>query len=413
MPLLDYKLDINDIIKNESITTHFQPVVSVKKKTVVGFEALCRGIDVETNGIIPPNTLFHLAKDREMTLEFDRLCRKKALESYSRIYNKDNEAILFLNLDTSIIDRGVVGSGHLLNTVHSYRIDPGNVVIEIIESKTTDILALNRFIETHKNYGFLIALDDVGAGHSNLDRIPLVKPDVLKIDRSLINNIDRMYYKQEVFKSLVNLSKKIGALVVAEGVEREEEAMLALDLGADMLQGYYFSKPQENIDDKISCIKNKTDSIAFKYRSHLVKKVKDAKSRHKGYKMIIDIITSDLSKISVEHYDARLKEAIKSHLVLECVYILNEAGTQVTDTIFNHVEILKNRKIFGPAKKGTDHSSKDYYYLIVNTSLSSYTTEPYISLASGNLCVTISSLFVGLDGRRFIICVDIRQNYLY
>lgn len=412
MPLLDYKLDINDIIKNEFITMHFQPVVSVKKKTIIGFEALCRGIDVETNEIIPPNTLFHLARDREMTLEFDRLCRKKALESYRRIYHKDNDAILFLNLDTSVIDRGVVGSGHLLNTVRSYNIDPGNVVIEIIESKTTDILALKRFIETHKDYGFLIALDDVGSGHSNLDRIPLVKPDVLKIDRSLINYIDKMYHKQEVFKSLVNLSKKIGALVVAEGVEREEEAILVLELGADMLQGFYFSKPQENIDDNIKNIENITDNIAFRYKSYMVKKIKDAKSRHKGYNTIINNIICDLSKISAERYDGKLKEIVKSHLVLECVYILNEAGTQVTDTIINHLEILKNKKIFGPTRKGTEHSSKDYYYLIVNTGLNSYTTEPYISLASGNLCVTISSLFVGLDGRRFIICVDIRQNNL-
>ncbi len=389
MPLLDYKLDINDIIKNEFITMHFQPIVSVKKKTIIGFEALCRGIDVETNGIIPPNTLFHLAKNREMTLEFDRLCRKKALESYCRIYNKNNDVILFLNLDTSIIDRGVVGSGHLLNTVRSYNIDPGNVVIEIIESKITDILALKRFIETHKNYGFLIALDDVGSGQSNLDRIPLVKPDVLKIDRSLINYIDKMYYKQEVFKSLVNLSKKIGALVVAEGVEREEEAILVLELGADMLQGYYFSKPQENIDDKIRNIENKTDSIASKYKSYMVKKIKDAKSRHKGYNTIINNIICDLSKISVELYDTKLKEVIKRHLVLECVYILDEAGTQVTDTTFNHIVILKNKTIFGPARKGMEHSLKDYYYLLVNTGLNSYTTEPYIYLATGNLCLTI------------------------
>ncbi len=411
MSLVQHKLDIDDIINNESIAMHFQPVVSVKKKTIIGFEALCRGIDVETNVIISPHTLFHLAKDREMTLEFDRLCRKKALESYRQIYNKNNEAILFLNLDTSIINRVVVGSGHLLNAVRSYDIDPGNVVIEIIESKTTDILALKRFIETHKNYGFLIALDDVGSGHSNLDRIPLVKPDVLKIDRSLINYIDKMYYKQEVFKSLVNLSKKIGALVVAEGVEREEEAILVLELGADMLQGYYFSKPQENIYDEIRNIENITDSIAFKYKSYMVNKIKDAKSRHEGYNTIINKIVCDLSKISVECYDAKLKEVIKSHLVLECVYILNEFGTQVTDTIFNHIEILNNRIIFGPPRQGMDHSLKDYYYLIVNTGLNSYTTEPYISLASGNLCVTISSLFVGLEGRRFIICVDIRQNY--
>jgi len=92
---------------------------------------------------------------------------------------------------------------------------------------------------------------------------------------------------------------------------------------------------------------------------------------------------------------------------------LDEAGIQVTDTIFNRIEILKNKKIFSPARKGAEHTSKDYYYLIVNTGLNSFTTEPYISLASGNLCLTISSSFTGLDGGMFILCVDIRQYYLY
>lgn len=97
---------------------------------------------------------------------------------------------------------------------------------------------LKMFLCTYKEYGFLIALDDVGTGHSNLDRISLVKPDILKIDRSIIDNIDQRYHNQEVFKSLVNLSKRIGTMVVTEGVERKEEAILAFELGADMLQGY-------------------------------------------------------------------------------------------------------------------------------------------------------------------------------
>ena len=413
MQLLQYKLDINAIVKNEFIKMHFQPVISVKKKNIVGYEALCRGVDAETNGLIPPDTLFHLAKEQEITLEFDRLCRKKALESYRRIYDQDNDAILFLNLDTSVINSGVVGSGHLLNAVRSFDIDPENVVIEIIESKITDILALKKFIETHKNYGFLIGLDDVGSGRSNLDRIPLVKPDVLKIDRSIINYIDKMYHKQEVFKSLVNLSKKIGALVVAEGIEREEEAAIVLELGADMLQGFYFARPQERIDDEIGSIKEKTESIAFKYKSYMVKKIKDAKSRHEAYKTIINNIICVLAEISPAYYDDILQEMIKSHPVVECVYILDEDGTQVTNTIFNRIEVLKNKKIFAPARKGAEHTSKDYYYLIVNTGLDSFTTEPYISLASGNLCLTISSPFTGPAGGRFIICVDFRQVNLY
>ena len=92
--------------------------------------------------------------------------------------------------------------------------------------------------------GFLVVLDDVGAGHSNLDRIPLIRPDIIKIDRSLITGVDADFYKQETFKSLVSLSRRIGALVVAEGIETEREAVAALELGADLLQGYFLGRPQ-------------------------------------------------------------------------------------------------------------------------------------------------------------------------
>ena len=77
---------------------------------------------------------------------------------------------------------------------------PENIAIEIIESDVEDLKELQRFVQLYRSYGFLIALDDVGAGHSNLNRIPLIKPDILKIDRFLVQNIQDDFYKQEVLE---------------------------------------------------------------------------------------------------------------------------------------------------------------------------------------------------------------------
>ena len=71
-----------------------------------------------------------------------------------------------------------------------------------------------------------------------------MRPDVIKIDRSLITGVDGDFYKQETFKSLVSLRRRIGALVVAEGIETEAEAVTALELGADLLQGFFLGRPQ-------------------------------------------------------------------------------------------------------------------------------------------------------------------------
>ena len=109
-------------------------------------------------------------------------------------------------------------------------------MIEINETKVQDNAVLKRFTDTYRKYGFMVALDDVGTGSSNMDRILLVKPNIIKVDISLVRNIHNDYFKQGIFKSLVNLCNRIGALVVAEGVESEEEAIQVLRLGGQMIQ---------------------------------------------------------------------------------------------------------------------------------------------------------------------------------
>ncbi|KJS15277.1 MAG: hypothetical protein VR69_14290 [Peptococcaceae bacterium BRH_c4b] len=404
---------IYSVIKDENIIVHFQPLISVKKRKVIGLEALCRGIDADSGEMIPPGMLFDDARREGMIIELDRLCRKKALEKYAEIHAINTDILLFLNFDTSIIDMGVVGSGNLIKMVSELNINPSNVVIEIVESKVNDVPALKEFIIRYKDYGFLIALDDVGAGHSNLDRISLVRPDILKIDRLLLGDLDKKYYKQETFKSLVNLSKKIGALVVAEGVESEEEAICALELGADMLQGFYFARPGEFTGQSLNGFDHKTDYMAVKYKNHIYEKIRSERQKFAEYMKITDRIIEELSSTASPEFDYELGHIINEYLFMECIYILDLTGVQLTDTYCNNFRLLRHKKlIFSPASKGTEHSLKDYYYLFINSGQSKYTTEPYISLASGNLCITVSSFFADVNGNQFILCIDFNQDYL-
>jgi EAL domain-containing protein (putative c-di-GMP-specific phosphodiesterase class I) len=403
---------INSIIQDENIIVHLQPLFSIKKKQVIGFEALCRGIDADSGEMIPPGILFDAARSEGLIIELDRLCRKKALEKYGEIYAVNKDILLFLNFDTSIIDMGVVGSGNLINMVNEFNISPGNVVIEIVESKVNDVPALKEFIITYKDYGFLIALDDVGAGHSNLDRIPLVRPDIMKIDRFLIGGLDKKYYKQETFKSLVNLSKKIGALVVAEGVESEAEAICALELGADMLQGFYFARPGEFNSQSLSSFEQINDYMAVQYKNHIYEKISSERQKFAEYMRITDRIIKDISCASRLSFDYVLGLKINEYPFLECIYILDISGIQLTDTYCNNFRLPRYKKnIFSPAKKGTEHSLKDYYYLFINSGQNKYTTEPYISLASGNLCITVSSFINDVNGNKYILCLDFNQDY--
>ena len=144
-------------------------------------------------------------------------------------------------------------------------INPRNVVIEISEINVLSNAVLKRFVDTYRQYGFMVALDDVGTGFSNMDRILLVRPDIIKIDISLVRNIHLDFYKQGVFKSLVILANKIGALVIAEGVEVEEEAIQVLRLGSHMIQGFHLSLPGELLDETALFCNQKIDTLSKRF----------------------------------------------------------------------------------------------------------------------------------------------------
>lgn len=401
-------IDINDIIENEKIKVHFQPIVYTSKKTVCGLEGLIRGINTDTNQLISPIHLFETANHKGLTIELDRICRNKVIEAFSHIHLNDKDRLLFLNIDASIIEK-VEGSNYLINQVEKFNIKTSNIVIEINEAKVKDNEALKRFIDTYRKLGFLIALDDIGSGFSNLDRISLIKPDIIKTDMSLIRNVQDDYYKQEVLKSLVSLSNKIGALVVAEGVETEEESIQTLKLGAHMIQGYFFSKPQEFIRGQKILLDNSIEKLNDSFKRYMSKAERIEKRKQKQLNAIVTNSLKELVNVPYDKFDDKLLEIVKGNRAIECAYIIDKYGIQLSNTIYLHgANEVKENAIFYSARTGADHSMKKYYYHVVNAKLSKYITEPYVSLATGNLCITFSKIFKNINNRRYILCIDFK-----
>ena len=271
-----------EILDAGSVVTHFQPIYSAKQKSVIGVEALSRGRHPVTSELLSPMRLFQMAQDEQLGVDMEELCRTTALQTFAGLKEQSyadvelsqdsasiaarENLILFLNFDansaaTSLATEGGRGmlflnfdasverniepaAAALMAKVRRVGLDPRTVAIEILESQFEDLDRLKHLAQSLHDCGFLLVLDDVGAGHSNLDRIPIIRPDVLKIDRSLIRQLDSDYHKQETVKSLAHLARRIGALVVAEGVETEAETLTAMELGADLLQGFYLARPQ-------------------------------------------------------------------------------------------------------------------------------------------------------------------------
>ncbi|MDB5322155.1 MAG: putative signaling protein [Phycisphaerales bacterium] len=411
-------LSAREIIARRGVVTYFQPILSARQKAVTGLEALSRGIiGVEalsrgaipqSDQLIPPDQLFGMANEEGIGDELERLCRETAIRTFARLENRNEDLILFLNFDGSADDQRP-GAGSLLEACRRWGLPPNRVAVEILESKFADTQRLGDLLKRFRDCGFLLVLDDVGTGHSNLDRIPLIKPDILKVDRSLIRDLDQDYHKQETLKSLVHLARKIGALVVAEGIETRAEALVSLELGADLLQGFFLGRPERPGIAHVEAAGGRVAQLARDFKSYMVGKINQRKLEHRRFTIVLNEILCELSQCHVEQFDVVLAGLISKFPRVECIYVLDEAGLQVTDTVCNpDVPRRPNGVMFRPALRGADHSLKEYYYILLDVELHKYTTDPYVSLASGNVCRTLSTGFrdVG-NSKLYVLCIDV------
>lgn len=401
---------LSRLISDGAVFGRFQPIVSVKTRSVIGYEGLCRGLCPSNSSVVSPVEMFEKARAHKMVTELDRLCRRTILSEASGVLRDNPSLLFFVNIDVSLIDHEDTISCYTDKLVRDLGIQPHNIVIEICESKVENTAKLKTFVEIYKERGFLIALDDVGSGHGNFDRIPLTRPDVLKIDRSIVTGISDDYFRQEVFRSIVNLCRKIGALVLAEGVETEEDTLKCLELGADLMQGFYFGRP-EVLSDYInsSVCAMQVSLVADMYRRLVQNNLRALRSRYSLYNEVIGMLKGMLSQTEAACFSPVLEKHVEEHYFIEALYVIDMQGVQVSETVLNCNIPKKKVSIFQPARLGDDHTMKEYYYTFLNTGIERYTTDTYLSFATGNLCRTISVLFESCD-EKYILCMDVMED---
>lgn len=383
-------LDI--LIKERDLRVVLEPVVSVRQKTILGRVARIK------SGVEPAGSLSRSLAGRDgFSVDFDRWYRGEALSAYKKA---GANGLLFLGFETAVLDMaGVAGSGHLANRVKELDLNPADIVISIRESKVEDRDLLIDFVARHRAQGFLIALKELGEGHSNLERVAALRPDMLQVGEGLVTRLDKEFFAQEILKSLAALSKKIGALLVAEGVATENQALAALDNGVDLLEGPYFSGRAGSVDA--------IARLADRHRDAAVEKSKALKKRVRESESILSTFVRALTGITPAELDTALARLVRDNTDVECAFVLSESGVQETDTHARPGVVFKRNALFHPARPGADHSGKEYVYLLSDAFVSRYRTEPYVSQASGNLCVTLSALLRDQSGHTHILCLDL------
>ncbi len=394
---------IHDVIENKDIFVEFQPIYSLNTKNIIGVEALSRGN--YQGEIISPYFLFNYAKETGSVLDVDRLCREKAMSAFAK---EGSAPALFVNFETSVLNDVVPGNGEIFKTASENNINPENIVIELNESHVKDSYDLMMFVDFYRTKGFLIALDNVGTGLDTMNRIMMVNPDIIKIDRAIVSNIDSNTYNQEVFKSIINTAKQIGAMTVAEGVETVDEVITCMLMGVDYFQGFYFSRPEQFNFLFSNETRLKLEEAAHRLNLSIKKNPTAVNVQIETYTRIINSLVETLSGSEEKSYEDTLKKYVAEHHEIECAFLIDEKGFQITDTVMDpETEILEG---FHPAIRGVNHDIKNYFYAIKEQIEDPFISGWYISAATGKSCKTISSKIYGKDGGMIVVCVDLKRK---
>lgn len=231
--------ELINILDGEKLTPYFQPIVSLTQKKIIGYEALIRG--PSDSPLHSASNLFDAAERFNLMTRLEFLCRELIIQRYASLAIKEK---LFINVSASVLMQPDFEKGITLKFLNKFDVDPHSIVIELTEHQPTDNYELMRnAVEHYRDMGFEIALDDLGAGYSELRLWLELLPEYVKIDNHFIHGIDNDPVKFNLVKTIQNIASSLHCRVIAEGVETERAFKAIAKLGITHVQGYYFARP--------------------------------------------------------------------------------------------------------------------------------------------------------------------------
>lgn len=237
----DKQSKLSEVISSRAVSVAFQPIVDLNDGLIIAYEALCRPLP-ET-GIANAEEMFQMAEDCGMQWPLEEITRSMSLEAAA---NWPRDVRLFLNSSPSVFADGRFAESVAKDLDRTGSVTPDRVVLEITERSETHYgERLLTQVELAKKAGFHVAVDDAGAGTSGLNRMMVIRPHWIKLDRQLISGIHTDPFKQNLVRFFVHFARMSGVNVIAEGIEEAEELGTLIGLGVRYGQGYYLARPGE------------------------------------------------------------------------------------------------------------------------------------------------------------------------
>ena len=237
--------DLRHAISRDEFVLYYQPIISVARKELTGFEALLRW-QHPVRGMLAPNLFIPLAEETDLILPIGRIVIREACRQLKKWHDNIPGAerlTMNVNISTKQFMDGEL-TNFIVQTLEENKLVPERLKLEITESLIVkNAKHVISKLSILKKHGVNVVLDDFGTGYSSLSYIKNFQIDSIKIDRSFINDIDRDDSSVEIVKTILTLCRNLGLGVVAEGVERKTQFKILKALNCEKIQGFYFSKP--------------------------------------------------------------------------------------------------------------------------------------------------------------------------
>ncbi len=401
--------EIGEIIAKKKVNTSFQPVLDIEQRVILGFEALTRGFIGREDEEIAPAVLFQ-SGDAGLTISLDAICREKSLATFAPLARQNDSFLLALKVDSANLKNGAnLRLAEVFDTAASLGVAPERIVLAVVESQIHDDAALATFVDNHRTAGFKIAFDKVTQRHLDFERILDFRPDFIKLDREMVENVDKELYKQEAVSTVMSLAKLVGASVIGSGIEREEEALALLEKGVTLLQGYFFDKPLKKDIRGIEKYLYQVEYLGYKFIKHAQDRILTEDASRTEVMDLTARIRQALSNSHPDRFERILDAACRKHQAILGLYILTDSGLQATRAVTvcgNGVGCGGKSCGGNPPAKGERHYLRDYF-LHVRAGAAEFITDPYVSRYTGGRCRTIATAFTDANQKRFILCVDV------
>lgn len=383
-------------IDHREIYSVFQPIFSFSNQAFIGAEALLRGIEVLNKK--PLSALECLEKPAKLSnVEYNRTINEMHLKNWQQSGIDKNW--IFVNLDFNSLKS--IDDLCLQNVSQNLDLDGKEIVVEVVENEIEDEELFDQVVTKLRKMGCLIALDDFGAGSSNIDRIWKAQPEIVKLDRRVLLEATKSLRGESILRNLCVLIKQAGSITLLEGIETKEQAMLAMDVGVDLVQGFYFAKPNPDFstagagEDLIRC-------VVRDYPEYRHTKFIEKLTHHKSYSKLFNGLKSAKSAIHLEQImnDKAQNTSIKRF------FILDDMGYQISEEPNNDSQDQNSQRILKKGK-GLCWKNRRYFYEAKQNADCIYVSQPYRSLIDVELCLTISKSIQLKNDERVVACYDV------